>query len=73
MNSRSGRYAIVPVTVRPLSSAEEFFLDLTADNTVEWEQMDDRIRDLDQVLRVRGDRDRQAETETEMLPFRCGR
>lgn len=29
-------------------------LDLTASNTgVEWEQTDDRIRDLDQALRVR--------------------
>lgn len=28
-------------------------LDLTADNTVEWEQTDDIFRDLDQELRVR--------------------
>lgn len=48
-----GRYAIVPVTVKPLHSAEAFTLDLTADNTVEWEQTDDIFRDLDQELRVR--------------------
>ncbi|CAM9813749.1 unnamed protein product, partial [Ectocarpus fasciculatus] len=59
------RYAIVPVTVRPLSSAEEFYLDLTADNTVEWEQMDDRIRDLDQVLRLSDD---EGDTPSGKLP-----
>lgn len=43
----------MPVTVKPLRSAEAFVLNLTADNTVEWEQMDDIFRDLDQELRVR--------------------
>ncbi|CAM9401616.1 unnamed protein product [Pylaiella littoralis] len=51
----SGRYAIVPVTVKPLHSAEAFTLDLTADNTVEWEQTDDIFRDLDQELRLSDD------------------
>ncbi|CAM9523749.1 unnamed protein product, partial [Hapterophycus canaliculatus] len=46
----SGRYAIVPVTVKPLASAEPFLLDLTANNTTEWEQTDDRFHDLDQEL-----------------------
>ena len=44
----------MPVTVKPLPSAATFLLDLTASNTaVEWEQVDDRIRDLDQELKVR--------------------
>lgn len=45
----------MPVTVKPLRSAEAFLLDLTANNTVEWEQTDDLFRDLDQELRVRYD------------------
>eukprot|EP00752_Nemacystus_decipiens_P012299 g10905.t1 len=52
----AGRYAFVPVTVKPLASAETFLLDLTASNTaVEWEQTDDRIRDLDQELKLSDD------------------
>lgn len=44
----------MPVTVKPLPSSETFLLDLTASNmAVEWEQIDDRIRDLDQELEVR--------------------
>ena len=48
-----GRYAIVPITVKPLHIAEAFLLELAADNTVEWEQDGDRVPDLDQPLRVR--------------------
>eukprot|EP00903_Cladosiphon_okamuranus_P006243 g6128.t1 len=52
----AGRYAIVPVTVKPLPFSEAFLLDLTASNTaVEWEQVDDRIRDLDQELKLSDD------------------
>lgn len=48
-----GRYAIVPITVKPLHVEEAFLLELAADNTVEWEQDGDRVPDLDQPLRVR--------------------
>ena len=49
----AGRYAIVPITVKPLHFAETFLMELAADNAVEWEQDGDRVPDLDQPLRVR--------------------
>lgn len=43
---------MVPLTVVPLPLAEGFVLELTADKTVEWEQRDDQVPDLDQELQV---------------------
>lgn len=44
---------MVPLTVAPLPRAEGFLLELTADKTVEWEQRDDQVPDLDQELQAR--------------------
>lgn len=43
---------MVPTTVRPLSFADGFVLELTADKIVEYEQTDDNIPDLDHELQV---------------------